>query len=134
MMSALTDSEHEPNINILDNEVSSILKQDLLKHKIKYQLVPTYLDICNAALHAIHTFKLHFIPCLCAYNPKYPAKECYCFLPQATLTLKLLQNCRFNKNLSLYAAIHGIFNYNKTPLETLGTRSLVHKNTANCCT
>ena len=34
IMTTLTNSGHQPNLNILDNEASSILKQGLLKHKI----------------------------------------------------------------------------------------------------
>ena len=108
-------------MHIPDNEVSSILKQDLLKHKIQYQLLLPYLNICNEYGRAIQTFKVHFITYLCASDPNYPAKEWDRFLPQATLTLNLLQNCRFNTKFSVYATIHGIFNYTKTPLEPLGT-------------
>ena len=78
--------------------------------------------------------KSHFITCLCEADPKYPAKDWDIFLPQATLTSNLLQNCRFNPNFSVYADIHGIFNYNKTPLEPLGTRSLFHEKTTTFCT
>ena len=59
----------------------------LLKKNIKYHLVPPYLHRRNAAKCAIQTF----IPFLCAADPKYPAKEWDCFLPQANLTLNILR-------------------------------------------
>ena len=68
---------------------------------------------------------------LSADYPNYPAKEWDCFLPQATLNLKLIQNFRVNPKLSAYAAFHGIFDYNKTPLAPIGTRVLVHEKTTN---
>ena len=39
MLATLTKSGHPPNSRILDNGSSSILKQAILKHNIKYQLV-----------------------------------------------------------------------------------------------
>ena len=96
IMSILTTSGHQPNLHIFENEVSSIFKEYLPKNKIKYQLVLLHLHIHNEAKHAIPTFKAYFITCLCASKPKYMAKEWYCFLPQATLTLNFLSNCRFN--------------------------------------
>ena len=49
MLYTLTTSGHQPNIHILNNEASSILKQGLLKNRIKYQLVPPHLYRRNAA-------------------------------------------------------------------------------------
>ena len=57
MLSTLTKSGHQPNLHILDNEASYILKQGLLKHKIQYQLVPPHLHICNVDEPAIQTKK-----------------------------------------------------------------------------
>ena len=97
MLSTLTKSWHKLNIHILDNEASSILKQGLLKHKIRYHLVPPHLHKINASERSIKTFKEYFITCLYKNDPNYPAEYWDCFLPQATLTLKLLWNCHFNK-------------------------------------
>ena len=126
MISTLTTREHQPNIHILDNEASSSIKQGLIKNKIKHQLVPPHLHRRNEAKRAIQKFKAHFITCLCIANPKYPAKEWDSFLPQENLTLNLLRNFCLNPKLSSYAAFHGMFDYNKTPLSPLGTRVLVH--------
>ena len=134
MMYILTTSGHQPNLHILDNEASYSLKQGLIKNKIKYQLVLPHLHISNASKHAIQTFKAYFITCLWSGYPKYPSKEWDSFMPQATLTLNLLHKYRFNPKLSAYVALHGMFDYLKTPLATLGTRVPVHENTTNCYT
>ena len=134
MMHKLTKSGHQPNIHILDNDASSILKQGLIKHKIHYQLLHLHLHRSNSYESAIQTFKAHFITFICATNTKYPAKNWDCFLPQSKLTLNFLRNCRFNPKLSAHVALHGIFYYNKTPLEPLGTRVLIHEKTTNNCT
>ena len=53
----------------------------------------------------------------------------YCLLPQATLTLNLLHNCRFNPKLSAHADLHCTFDDNKIPIDPLGTRVLVREKT-----
>ena len=131
MLSTSTILGHQPNIHILDNEASYIIKQGFINNKIKYHLVPPHLHGRNASERAIQIFKARFITCLCAANPDYPAKEQYCFLPQANTTLNLLRKFCFNAKFPAYAALHGIFYYNKTSLASLGTILLVHNNTTN---
>ena len=46
-------------------------------------------------------------------------------LPQARITLNLLQGSRINPKLSAYTQAHGAFDFNKTPLGPPGTRVLV---------
>ena len=96
MQSILTTTMNQPNIHILNNEASSIIKQGFLNNNIKYQLVPPYLHRHNSD----ERLEAHFITCLCAEDPEDTAKEWYRFLPQATLTLKLLHNCCFNPKFS----------------------------------
>ena len=134
MLITLTTSGHQPNIIILDNKASSSMRQDFIKNKIKYQLVPLHLHRRNASERAIQTFKANFNTCLCASDPRYPSKEWNFFLMQATLTINLIRNCHFNPKLSAHAALRGTFYYNKTPLAPLGTRVLVHEKTTNCRT
>ena len=43
------------------------------------------------------------------------------------MTLNLLRKFSFNPKFSAYGALHGMFDYNKTPLTSFGTRCLVHK-------
>ena len=127
MLEKLSRSGHPPKLHIVDNEASAMLKAALLKYKIAYQLVPPHIHRRNAAERAIQTFKDHFISVLCTADPKYPAKEWDRLLPQAELTLNLMRNCRFNPKLSAYAALHGPFDFNKTPLAPPGTRITIHE-------
>ena len=46
-------------------------------------------------------------------------------IPQAVLTLNLLRASRINPRLSAHAQLHGMFDFNKTPLAPPGTRALV---------
>ena len=131
MLRTLTTSRHQTNLQILDNEVSSSLRQILLKNKSSTRCYPhTYIDK-NASKRAIQTFKAYLITYLCASNPKYPSKEWDILPLQETLTLNLLHNCRFNTKLSAHAALHGTFYYKKTLLAPLGTIVLVYEKKTN---
>ena len=131
MLNKLTGSGSPPQLHVLDNEASDMLKHSLTKHKITYQLVPPHIHRRNAAERAIQTFKAHFITTLCIADPNYPAKEWDRLLPQCEITMNLLRNCRFNPKLSAYAALNGPFDFNRTPLAPPGTKILMHEKIGN---
>ena len=131
MLDNLTKAGAPPQIHIMDNEASNLLKHALLKRKIKYQLVPPHIHRRNMAERAIQTFKAHFIAGLCTTDPKFPAREWDRLLPQAIITLNHLRNSRINPKLSSHAALFGTFDFNKTPLAPPGTRVIVHEKADN---
>ena len=47
-------------------------------------------------------------------------------LPQCNITLNLLRASCIQPKLSVYAQIHGNFNYNKNPLAPAGCKSIIH--------
>jgi hypothetical protein len=51
----------KPQLQTLDNEASTALKNFLTTNDIAYQLVPPQWHRHNAAEHAIRTFKEHFV-------------------------------------------------------------------------
>lgn len=55
----------KPQLKIMDNKASSILKEYLRKENVTYQLVPPHVHRRNSAGRAIQTFKDHFIAGLC---------------------------------------------------------------------
>ena len=115
-----------PNIWILDNESSQELKNAMFKHKTTYQLVPPHTHRANSAERAIQTFKAHFIAGLCSLDPDFPINEWDRLLPQAFLTLNLLQTARANPSLSAHTYLFGNFDFNSTPLAPPGTKVMVH--------
>ena len=134
MLSKLTESGHQANIHVIDNDASYIIKQGLTKNNIQYQLVLTHLLRQNAAEHNIQMFKENSITCLCAVDPDYPAKDWDRSPTQLTLTLNLLRNLCLNTKLSAYASLHDVFEHKKTLLDPLGIRLLVYEKTTNCRT
>jgi hypothetical protein len=48
---------------------------------------------------------------------------------QVIMTLNMLRRSRINPKLSAYTQIFGVFDYNRTPLAPIGTRTVVHQRT-----
>ena len=116
-----------PQLFICDNECSNNLKQAITMNRMKYQLVHPQQHRRNAAERAIQTFKHHFIAGLASTNPQFPIAEWDRLLPQAVITLNLLQNSRINPKISAYVALFGNFNFNATPMAPPGTKVLIHE-------
>jgi hypothetical protein len=71
------------------------------------QLVPPSTHHANAAEHAIHTFKNHFIAGLCSTNPDFPLHLWDRLLEQAILTLNLMCGSCINPKRLAWAQVHG---------------------------
>ena len=124
--SYLTERGYKPAHQILDNEISTSLKNYLKANQVIFQLVPPNVHRKNAAEQAIRTFKNHFIAILCAVHPDFPLSLWCHLLPQTEMTLNMLRLCRLNPKLSAYTALEGEFSYNHTLLVPLGAKVIVH--------
>ena len=122
----LTARGLRPQLQRLDNEASSQLKQFLSDNQVDFQLVPPHAHRRNSAERAIRVFKNHFIAGLCSTDPSFPLHLWDRLLPQALLTLNLLRSSHINPKLSAQALIHGPFDFNRTPLAPPGTKVLIH--------
>jgi hypothetical protein len=118
-------------LHILDNECSTAMKLAFRKHNVAFQLVPPHSHRRNAAERAIRTFKNHLCAGIATCDENFPSQEWDRLLPQATITLNLLRSSRIHPSISAHAAIHGIFDFNTTPLAPPGTRIVVHENSNN---
>ena len=116
-----------PRLQKLDNECSTILKEFMQQEEIDFQLVPPGIHRRNAAERAIRTFKNHFIAGLCSTNKEFPMHLWDRLLPQAVLTLNLLRGSRLNPKLSAHTQVHGVFDYNRTPIAPPGIKVQVHE-------
>ena len=123
----LTKHGHTMTNFILDNEFSHDLKNAFTKYKVDYQFVPPQMHRANAAERAIRTFKAHFLAGLSSCDPHFPIGEWDRLLDQAEMTLNMLRTSRCNPNLSAYAYINGIHDFNKEPLAPSGTKVIVHQ-------
>ena len=115
-----------PQLQRLDNEASTLLKNFLTDNNVDYQLVPPHAHRRNQAERAIRVFKNHFIAGLCSTHHDFPLHLWDRLLPQALITLNLLRTSHINPKLSAQALIFGLFDFNRTPLAPPGTKVLIH--------
>ena len=101
-----------PRLQRLDNEASKLLKAEMYKRDIDFQLAPPEIHRRNAAERAIRTFKNHFIAGLTSTDPAFPLHLWDRLIEQAALTLNLLRRSHINPRLSAYAQLNGQFDFN----------------------
>jgi hypothetical protein len=123
----LTDRGLHPQLQKLDNECSTALKQFMRYNQVQYQLVPPYDHRQNAAECAIGVWKDHFVAGLSSLDPTFPMHLWCRLIDQCTQTLNLMRPSRINPRLSAEAQLNGAFDYNKTPLAPPGTKVLIHE-------
>ena len=112
----LKNNGHAPDLHILDNECSDLLKSSFNKHNINFQQVPPHTHLRNAAKRDIQTWKNHFLSVLTTCDPDYPATEWDRLMPQYDMTINLLHySCR-QLNLSAHASLFGNHDFNRNPL------------------
>jgi hypothetical protein len=87
---------------------------------------------CNRAERAIRTFKDHFLSILAGVDQSFPPYLWDLLLPQAEITLNLLQQSTLNPLISAWEFSHGPFDFNKTPLAPVGCRVLIHAKPVTC--
>ena len=80
----------------------------------------------NIAERAIRTFQAHFIAGLCSTHKDFPLNLWDRLLPQATMTLNMLQASNRNPKVSAHKYIFGQFDLQKTPIAPPGTKSIIH--------
>jgi hypothetical protein len=120
----------KPQLQRLDNECSTILKDYLHEEDIDFQLVPPGMHRRNSAERAIRTFQNHFIAGLCSADKDFPIHLWDQLIPQAEITLNMMRASRLNPKLSAHAQICGHFDYNRTPLGPPGCRVIAHEKPA----
>ena len=101
-----------PKFQMLNNEFPAGLKDYMRREGITFQLVPPHLHRTNSAERAIKTFKDHMIDVITRCDPVFPLHLWDPLLPQATLTLNLLQLSRINPRLPAEAQLNGAFDFN----------------------
>ena len=65
-------------------------------------------------------------------NTAFPLYLWDLLLPQAKLTVNLLQQATINPKISAWEYFNGTFDFNKTPLAPVGCRVLIHAKPATC--
>ena len=125
--SDLTNRGLKPQIQRLDNDASSSLKQTMRNLQVKYQLVPPYSHRRNCTERAIETWKTHYIAGLCITDKLFLMYLVCRLHAQCHVTLIMLRSSRITPT-SQYNQLEGDFNLNTTLLAPPGTKALIHEN------
>ena len=83
----------------------------------------------NPTERAIQTLKGLFKLTREGVHPDFPAKCWDLLLPQVVVITNLVRASRINPAISAYTQVHGIFDYNETPMAPPGTKVVVFDNT-----
>ena len=127
----LADRGHLVNLQILDKEVSAEYKQTIkTRWKAYFQLVPPNVHCQNQTKLAIQTFKDHFIAILAGINKIHLKSLWDLLLPQAKITIYLLQQSTLLPAMSAWEHFNRLLNFDATPLGPLGCRVLYHAKAA----
>jgi hypothetical protein len=97
---------------------------------VEYQLLPPHCHRRNADERAICTFKENFVTGLASVDPDFPLHLWDRLLPQAEVTLNLLDKSRQHPQLSAAAHYHGMVDYNKTSFAPPGCKIIAHEKPA----
>jgi hypothetical protein len=96
------------DLQILDNKASSACKQAItFKWNATFQLIPPDMHCRNRAERAICMFKDHFLAILAGIDAAFPPYLWDLLLPQAELTLNLLQQATLNPRISGWEFFRG---------------------------
>ena len=116
----------------MEDDCSSDFKEATKKYKIDFQLAPPHMHRKNVAEQEIQTRTNHFIYGFSTTDPDSPISEWDQILSQCMITLNLLRNYRVKPALSEYAYLFGPYEFNKSPMDPLGTCVIVHDKPVNC--
>jgi hypothetical protein len=103
------------------------LKHVFTANDVEYQLVTPHCHRRNAAERAIKTFKEHFVAGLSSVDPTFPLHLRDILLPQAEITLNLLQTLRLHPQLSAASLFYGLVDYNKKAFAPPGCKIIAHE-------
>ena len=114
-----------PQVQMLNSDCLSGLKQVMRNAGVAFQIVPPHLHRTNAAEPAIVTYKDHLIAGLSSCDPSFPLHLWDRLIPQATLILNLPRQYRIKPRLSAESQLNGAFDFNRMPIALPGTKFLV---------
>ena len=123
----LTNRGLKPQLQRLDNEVSTTLKRVMKKLQVNYQLVPPHSHRRNPAERAIQTWKDYYISDLSLTDKKIPLHLACQLRNQCDITLNMLRVSQLNPRLSTYTQLEGSFNFDATPLAPSGCKAIIHE-------
>ena len=119
----LSNKGIRPKRQILDNEASDDYLEQITKHGIEWEKVPPHNHRRNLAEKAIQTAKGHITANMVGCDESFPMREWHRIIPQIELTLNMLRASNIRPTISAHTYVHGLHDYNKTPLAPIGCKT-----------
>jgi hypothetical protein len=134
VISILKSGGYHPALNVMDNKCSTAVKTYICFKAVNIQLAPpTTTEQMPLSMPFPHSRKTSLAPLpLLICNMLCPLQLWDEFLPQVKLTLNMLHFSRKNPNKSANQEVYGSFDFNKTPLASLGAKALVYDDPGSC--
>ena len=114
--------------HIIDNECSKSTKT-LIRQNCSLKIVPPHCHQRNVTDVFIKAFKQHFLSIIAGVEANLSIHQWEFHLPQAKLTLNLLQKFNTTPTVSSYTAMFGPLDYNRMPLGLMRCAVLIHEKT-----
>ena len=110
----------------LDNEISKRMIAEFERQGLDYQLAALGDHRVVDAERAMCIFKNHFIVIRSGTHPDFPERGWSHLIRHAVITKNMLRPSRINPLISAYTQVHGVFDFNKTPLAPAGCKVIIH--------
>ena len=98
----------------MDKEFSKAVQTFIKEKEVPIQLIEPGNHRVNAAEMGVKTGKYHLISSLATVAKSIPLQLWCQYIPQIETTLNMLQTCRRDPTISVYEALNGPFDYNKS--------------------
>ena len=123
----LEKQNFKPRLNIMDSKDLQTVKKYITDNDVKYQLLEQKKALCKWRIESHLHSKNHFVVVLSFVPRGFPIFLWDELMPQDEIKLNILQSSRTCPKLLAHAHLHGILNYNPTPLTPAGYRALIYK-------
>ena len=113
----------------LDNEILEQMIAEFKKQGLDYQLASPRNHGVVDAERAIGIFKNHVIASRSRTHPDFLQKGWSHLVRHNVITMNMLRPSRINPCISAYTQVHGIFDFNRTPLAPAGCKVIIRDHT-----
>ena len=115
-----------PALHVMDKEFSMAIKNFIKKEKVDIQLVESHNHRVNAAGPTVKAAKCHTIAGLATVDIAYPLRLWCKFVPQIQDTLNMVRSSRRDSTIFADEDMEGLFDWNRTPIAPLGSKSVIY--------
>ena len=127
ILNTLTKGGFNPDLQVLNNAISTGMKEKMIKPRIKVHLVPPGNHLANKVKLAIRTSKKHFIVRTFRINPQFTLQYWDKMVDQEIIYLNMVRISRSNPKISVYTNMFVEFYNNFMPLVLPGIKVMMHE-------